>query len=241
MKKTIFFLMLMFPFAAFAQDSDTDSDEPFVKRTTTEAGIMLSTSGDLTSTSLNVMQYWGFGKKNRKFKVGLGGRLNSYFGNDNLEYITASGKLTGEIANIDTLKLSGTQANALNLFLALRYDITERWGVEVNIDLAGFSFGGEKDGDLKFNEGMDSATKGTPTPGNLLLIGDNDKGNVNSEFLITYRYKSNWRFKAGAMFQFLEYSIDPVYKYTNSKGTVLQTERYRSKNITYGIGVNYIF
>ena len=246
MKKTILFLLMVMPVLTFAQTNASENDptdgEPFVKRTTLEGGIMLSTNGDLTTVSLNGMQYWGLGRHNRKFKFGGGLRLNSNFGNDNLEYITAPGDLTGDEANIDTAYFEGTQVMAANLFLALRYDVTERWGAEFNIDLVGFSFGGEKDGTLEYNDGNKlTDLQATPTAGNVLLIGDNDIGNLNSEFLITYRYKSNWRFKAGAVFQFNEYSLGRVPNYTNSKGKELEVQRYRSKNMTYGIGVNYVF
>lgn len=244
MKKTSLFLLLMLPFMAFAQEqNDPTEGEPFIKRTTVEGGISLSSSGDLTAVSLNGTQYWGFGKKNRRFKVGAGLRLTSSFGSDNLEYITAPADLTLDVATVDSLLLEGTQTNALNLFLALRYDFTERWGAEFNIDLAGFSFGGEKEGTLTYNDGLSLATNGTPTAGNVLLIGDNDIGNLNSEFLLTYRYKSNWRFKAGAMFIFNEYSLGIVpAAYTASNGTeVVEIQRYRSKNMTFGVGVNYVF
>lgn len=243
-KKTTFFLMLMLPFMAFAQEkNDPAEGEPFVKRTTLEAGASISTNGEVSAVSLNGMQYWGFGKHNRRFKIGAGLRLSSSFGNDNLQYITAPADLTADEATVDSLLLEGTQTNALNIFLAFRYDITERWGVEANIDLAGFSFGGEKTGTLTYNDGLTLATNGTPTSGNLLLVGDNDIGNLNSEFLLTYRYKSNWRFKAGAMFIFNEYSLGIVpAAYTASNGTeVKEVQRYRSKNMTFGIGVNYVF
>ncbi len=243
MKKILVLLVTLLPILAVAQNNenpDQSDSNPFVKRTTLEAGVTLSTNGGMTAIGLNGMQYWGFGKKQRRFKVGVGLRNTSSFGSDGLEYITAPADLTSDEANIDTLSLSGTQVNALNLFLALRYDATERWGVEFNIDLAGISYGGEKDGTLQFR-GTDNATKATPTAGNVLLVGDNDIGSVNSEFMVTYRYKSNWRFKAGAVFLFNEYSIDPVYRYTNSAGKVLETERYRTKQMTFGVGVNYVF
>lgn len=243
-KKTSLFLIFMLPFMAFAQEeNDPTVGEPFIKRTTVEGGISLSTNGELTAVSLNGTQYWGFGNKNRRFKVGAGLRLTSGFGNDNLQYITAPAELTADEATIDSLLLEGTQTNALNVFLALRYDFTERWGAEFNIDLAGFSFGGEKTGTLSYSDGFALATDATPTAGNVLLVGDNDIGNLNSEFLLTYRYKSNWRFKAGAMFIFNEYSLGTVpAAYTASNGTeVVEVQRYRSKNMTFGLGVNYVF
>ncbi len=245
MKRTIILALLMLPFVAFAQEKENDptEGEPFVKRTTLEAGISVSSNGDLSAVALNGMQYWGFGRHNRRFKVGVGLRLTSAFGNDAIQYTTAPADLAAEEATTDSLLLEGTQTNALNAFLALRYDITERWGVEFNIDLAGVSFGGEKKGTLTFNDAKTLATDGTPTSGNVLLIGNNDIGNLNSEFLLTYRYKSNWRFKAGAMFLFNEYSLGTVpAAYTASNGTqVKEVQRYRSKNFTFGVGVNYVF
>ncbi len=243
--KTILLFLAMLPFVAFAQQNENDptEGEPFIKRTTTEAGLTFATSGTLHNLSLNGVQYWGFGTHNRKFKVGLGLRMNNYFGSEDLEYITAPADLTGDDAYIDSLALEGTQVSTLNLFLALRYDFTERWGAEFNIDMAGFSFGGEKEGVLTYDDGKTLPTDGTPTAGNLLLIGDNDLGNLNSELLLTYRYKSNWRFKAGLMFNFNEYSLGVVpAAYNAADGTeIKEIQRYRTKNMTFGLGVNYAF
>lgn len=247
MKRTIILALLMIPFIGFAQDkkeNDPTDGEPFVKRTTVEAGISLSTNGDMFAVALNGMQYWGFGNHNRKFKIGLGARMTSGFGNGDLEYTTALASLAENESTTDTVFFEGTQTNSLNAFLALRYDITERWGVEANIDLAGFSFGGEKTGVLDY-DGKTLDINGTPTSGNLLLIGNNDLGNLNSEFLLTYRYKSNWRFKAGAMFLFNEYTLGVVPEaYTEASSDELLEKginRFRSKNLTFGLGVNYVF
>ena len=230
-------------------------ENPLVKRTTAEAGITLSTNGNLTATAISANQYWGVGKKKGNFKFGLGARLTSSFGGSDLTYMTAPAILTSgktgpgvffadQIpANIDTLKLSNTQVNSLNLYLALRYDFLKKWGIEFNIDLTGISFGKNQNGVLAYGE-TNNATKNVnakPTFGNALLVSDNDLGSLNSEFIISYKLKKDFKIKAGASFIFNEYSVDNPVVYTNSIGTVVGTDRYRAKALTFGLGINYIF
>ena len=74
-----------------------------------------------------------------------------------------------------------------------------------------------------------------------MLISDNDHGSLNSEFLIFYKMNSNLRLKVGASFLFSEYTIDNPPTYTNSKGTTISNDRFRSKALMIAVGVNYIF
>ena len=228
---------------------------PYLKQTTSEAGISLATSGELSMVTLSANQYWGVGRKKRNFKLGLGARLTSSFGGDGIVYMTAPAKLTsGKTGpsvffseqvpqNIDTLKLDATQVNAINLFLALRYDFKKKWGVEFNIDLAGFSFGGSQSSILTYGENSNAtrSVNSKPSSKNLLLISDNDIGSLNSELVISYLYKNKIKFKVLASFLFNEYTVDNPVLYTNSIGTVVDAETYRTKALAFGIGANYIF
>ncbi|GBL36070.1 hypothetical protein EMGBS15_16650 [Filimonas sp.] len=54
---------------------------PYLKQTTSEAGIVLSTNGRLSAVSLSALQYWQVGRRKQSaYKIGLGGRLTSSFG-----------------------------------------------------------------------------------------------------------------------------------------------------------------
>ncbi len=250
-KLSVICLLLVVACTATAQKKRN----PYLKQTTSEAGIVLSTNGGLSALSLSGIQYWQVGRKQPHIKIGLGGRLTSSFGGTDLTYMTAPAILTsGKTGpgvffsdqvpqNIDTLKLASTQINALNIFLALRYDFRKKWSAEFNIDLAGFSFGGTKSSVLTYGEQSDATrtTDAKPSPRNALLVSDNDIGSLNSELMISYQFKPKIKLKAGASFLFNEYTVDDPVLYTNSIGTVVGTDRYRVKSLCIGVGATYIF
>ncbi len=250
MKTILFFLAGLLPVTLYAQKAVPK----FISKASSEAGATLATNGSTSAFALSIGQYWGFGKRRKNFKLGLGARLTSSMGASNLEYITAPAKLTsGQTGpgvffasqvpeNIDTLTLNGSQVNALNAFLALRYDFAKKWGLEFNIDLIGFSFGAARMAVLKYGDqtGNTKIIPAKPTTINGMLISDNDHGSLNSEFLIFYKMNSNLRLKVGASFLFSEYTIDNPPTYTNSKGTIISNDRFRSKALMIAVGVNYI-
>lgn len=250
MNKLLLLTLMSLPTLIFAQDS---KKAHFVSRTTHEVGAVLASNGSSSALALSINQYWGFGKNKKNFKVGLGARLTSSFGGSSLEYITAPAKLTsGKTGpgvffadqipqNIDTLSLNGTQVNAINLYLALRYDFAKKWGVEFNIDLAGASLGGDKNATLNYGDGAYASrnTTAKPTVGNVLLISDNDIGSLNSEFMISYKIKPKLKIKAGASFLFNEYTLDNPVNYLNTIGTQVNTDRYRTKMLMFGVGASF--
>lgn len=251
MYKLLLFALSIFPMLSFSQSRKI----PFIARTSHEVGATLSSNGSASALGLTFNQYWGFGKKKKNFKVGVGARLSSSYGSNSLEYITAPARLTsGKTGpavffadqiekNIDTLSLGGTQVNSLNLYLALRYDFAKKWGVEFNIDMAGVSIGASKNAVLQYGDQTHStrATTAKPSAGNLLLVSDNDLGSLNSELMVSYKIKHNLKLKVGVVFLFNEYKLDNPVTYTNSLGTKVDAETYRTKMYMFGVGVNYIF
>jgi hypothetical protein len=186
MKKLILATCLMVITGATMQAQEKKK-APFIKRTSLEAGLAFATDGTQMTDAIIINQYWGLGNKNRKFKLGLGVRMTNTFGGANGGgYFTAPAKLTsGKTGpsvffaeqiekNLDTLNVSSHNVNAVNLFVALHYDFNKKTGIEFNIDVAGFSFGSERNFDFYKTEPNVSAGKGKPTSGNLLLISDND-------------------------------------------------------------------
>lgn len=246
MKRIALLLILCSPLLALGQNTQSDNESETVKasrffnRSSLEVGLLYGTDGELHVGGINAVQYWALGR-HRPLKLGAGIRLNSMLGNDNLSYTTAPAALLKDESNIDTVLFEGTQILALNLFLSLRYDITSHWGGEAAFDLAGFSFGAEKKGMLTFDDGKLFPTNATPTAGNYFLAGNKSVGNLITSLFITYQYKSNWRFKLGAMHNLAEYSLGSVARYTTDEGTVLETQRYRAQNWAAGMGVSYLF
>lgn len=89
--------------------------------------------------------------KTKRFALGTGIRINTYFGRNQV-YITAPAKLTSgstgplvifkkNIAeNIDTFRIHSPQVTSFNLFINLRYRIASKFQVGFNIDAVGFFF-----------------------------------------------------------------------------------------------------
>lgn len=244
-------LVIFISLPSFAQKK-MRAKRPF-GRTHMEAGLTISSSGDNTILSPSALQYWSFGEKNRKFKFGIGARYSASIADNNPRYITAPARLTSERVgpavlftdnnydNVDTLAIEGTSVHAFNLMLALRYDIDKNFGLEFNIDLLGFTLGRKQEAILTYDDGKSLLTNAYPTAGNVLLISDNDIGNLNSEFMISYKHKKHLRFKVGGVFFFNEYDISRPVTYVNNAGTVIDAERYRNKTLQLAVGFNYIF
>jgi hypothetical protein len=183
------------------------------------------------------------GKKHR-IVVGAGIRFTSYLGK-NQYYITAPAELTsgssgpGVIfkenieANIDTFLISTAQVNSLNLLLTLGYNISSKLSLRFNIDLIGFSFGKSVKGNY-INGSQGSMESADPTDFNLLLVSDNDKGSLNSEFFGRYDLNDRWGLKAGMQFHFTEYT-------THSKVQQLPepNDRFRNKSLMFMAGVSF--
>ncbi len=222
-------------------------------RTHFEGGLTLSSNGNNHIVAPSALQYWAIGKNKQKFKFGIGARYSASLGNNKLEYITARADLTsGKTGpgvffadqvpgNIDTMSLNSTRIHALNLLLALRYDLDKKFAVEFNIDLAGLSFGKKKTATLTYNEGKTHVSNAYPTAGNLLLVSDNDLGSLNSEFMISYLHKKHMRFKIGPVFMFNEYELSSPVEYVNDAGKFIDATRYRNKSFQIGVGFNYVF
>lgn len=253
MKKALLLLMtIAFSLPLFSQKKNPRVVKAF-GRTHAESGMTLSANQSAMMLSPSLVQYWSFGEVNRKFKFGFGGRLNAVFGGSDLEYITAAARLTSGktgpgvffadqvVENIDTITIGQTQLNALNVYLALRYDFLPELGLEFNIDLAGFTLGARQDAMLNYNDNRTLQSTVTPTPRNLLLISDNDFGTLNSELMLSYTHDKRFKFKVGAVFLFNEYTIDNPVVYTNNAGKLIDAERYRNKTLQFGLGMNYAF
>lgn len=185
----------------------------------------------------------GIGQKG-KFKIGYGVRFNSVFGS-NQNFVTAPAKLTsgktglGVLfsenipANFDTLTLVKSQVNSLNAFINLQYSFTSKFELGFNIDVIGYSFGGQQGGTFSSN-GVNSAATAKPTGFNLLLTSDNDLGSLNSELYARYWLSEKWAIKGGFTFIFSEYTT------TRELQTFPEAnDRFRYKNLQGMLSVTF--
>jgi hypothetical protein len=186
---------------------------------------------------------WQLGKQ-RKFSVGGGLRLTSYLGK-NQYYITAPASITSESTgpgvlfienieeNIDTFLIQTPQVNSFNLFINLGFNFSDRFTVGFNIDVVGFSFGNEVQGNY-INGSKGANLLASPTSFNVLLISDNDRGSLNSELYGRYFLSDRWGIKAGLSFLFTEYTTEyEVQQFPEPN------DRFRRKSLFFTAGVSY--
>jgi hypothetical protein len=173
------------------------------------------------------------GKKHRVF-IGTGLRFNTFYGT-NVNYTSAPSSLAGDKLKEDTLLAAKPGVYSINLLINLGYNITSKLQAGFNIDLLGFSFGPEGNPIFKSN-GISTVVKAKPTGFNALLIGNNDRGTVNSEFYARYRFSNKFGAKLAYQYFFTELK-------TATKVQTLpeQNDRFRNKASLVNIGFTYYF
>lgn len=190
--------------------------------------------------------YHNTGKQKKNFKIGYGARITSVFGVDRL-YVTAPAKLTrgvtGPIAvfseiqldNYDTISMARPQVNCLNLYFSLQYTLFRRLDLGLNADLAGVSFGTKEIAEYtssKNNPGEYSqAQRAYPTGFNLMLLGDNNIGSLNSEIFARFWITNQWAVKASLNFVFTEYTTVNTLRLGN--------DRFRERTFMAGVAVTF--
>jgi hypothetical protein len=176
---------------------------------------------------------WHFGKKNRLF-IGTGVRFNSYFGSD-INFLSAPSDLASEESKTDTLAVPKSNIFATNVLINLGYSFNSRLQAGFNIDLIGFSLGSEKTASFIAN-GSTTPAKAKPTGFNLLLVGNNDIGTLNSEFYLRYRISPKIGIKAAYQYFFAELKTDTKVQTIPEKN-----DRFRNKASLFNVGISYFF
>ncbi len=243
MKKILVVSMIIIAMAVKGQEAN---HIPFFKKNT-NIDLALSFGKGQFSNALSFNKYHPIGKKGN-FKIGYGLRSINYF-SDTKAYKTAPAKLTSGvqnpsalfkdniIENIDTIILNKAQVNYINLTINLQYTFFKKLDIEFSIDAIGFSFGGRQNGSYNssrwntINGPIPSTVQADPTRFNLLLVSDNDLGNLYSEILARYHLNRHISIKAGASFQFIEYSTTRKLRLNN--------DRFRYKSFIPMLGVSY--
>lgn len=197
------------------------------------------------SVALSIVHSWRF-CKNKKLGIGIGGRFTSYFG-ANQYYSTAPAQLTSGSsspliifkdnlpANIDTFLVKSPQVNSVNVSINLDYRFSKKVAAGFNIDAIGFSFGGSRSGNYR-NGTSGKMSEASPTAFNILLISDNDRGSLNSEFYGKYFLNDRWALKLGAQFLFTEYTTATKVQQFPSAN-----DRFRNKSLLFCLGIAYKF
>jgi long-subunit fatty acid transport protein len=156
-----------------------------------------------TGVSASFLNNWHLGSKKKLF-LGVGARFTTQFGSD-VYYESAPANLAADQASIDSVFISSPSVSALNAVLNLGYRFSEKLQVGFNIDAIGFSFGGEKNATFMGN-GTTSSTTANPSNFNILLIGNNDQGTLNSHFYLQYDFNKKIGVKAAYQYLFTEYT-----------------------------------
>lgn len=164
---------------------------------------------------------------NNKLRVGYGLRFSGLYGTD-LKYSTAPAKLTKDEANIDTITLSNPTTMGLNAAIYLEYQFSPKFVVGFNIDAIGVGFGSTSE--TSVSQG-NSIVDAKPTSFNVLLVGDNDIGQLKSELYLSYFLNPKWRLNAGLDLTFSEYTTSVKLRNDN--------DRFRNKANFIFIGASY--
>jgi hypothetical protein len=192
--------------------------------------LALAVKNDI-APSISVDKFYG-----KKFKIGIGIRSTAFFGPQR-NYITAPALLTSgrrslaafftEYKNekLDTLTLPHSGVFSFNSKLSFEYGF-KKSNIGFNIDLLGFTIGGKQKAEFWTSEDRllnNTVQKARPTPYNILLISDSDRGSLNSELYYRRQIDSKKSIRFGLSFQFVEYKT--------SKKLTFDNDRFRYKTL----------
>lgn len=185
------------------------------------------------SVSGGYITNWQIGKK-KTFFIGIGARLTTYFGKD-ITYESAPAKLASDENLTDTLFIARPSVSLLNILVNMGVNITPKLQAGFNIDVIGFSFGGNEIGKFTGN-GSVISTYAKPSAFNLLLVGNNDIGSLNSHFYLRYTVSRQWGIKAAYQYLFTEYKSDKKVQQIPEAN-----DRFRNKASMFYTGLTYSF
>lgn len=223
MRISILCLCCLLALSALAQDS----------RTVNYGDITGAIGSSQGSVSVDYFHVWKLGKTKRA-EIGFGGRFTSYFGSSHY-YSSAPASLADDESKSDSVLLQSPQVNALNIAINLGYRISPKFSLGFNIDALGFSFGGKQTGSY-INGSVGQTISAKPTPINILLVGNNDQGSLNSEFYSRYFLTENLAIKLAYQYLFTEYTTD-----TAVQQLPIANDRFRNKASLLSLGITKQF
>ncbi len=123
-------------------------------------------------------------------KIGLGARMASFYSFGKNSYTTADASLISA-GRVNTLEINRALTLSANLALIVLYPLSEKWDLGMNIDFVGLGFGSERDGVYTGpTASLNGTQKASPSSFNALLGGRTDRGQLDSEFFIAYRFEN---------------------------------------------------
>ena len=185
------------------------------------------------SVSIDYFHLWKPGAS-KKIEIGFGARFTSYFGSSQY-YSSAPASLANDVTKTDSVLLVSPQVNAFNLALNLGYRLSPKIGFGFNIDALGFTVGSKESGTY-LNGTQGGSTIAKPTSFNVLLVGNNDRGTLNSEFYVRYFFTKKLALKVGYEYLFTEYTTG-----TKIQQTPEANDRFRNKASLFSLGITKQF
>jgi hypothetical protein len=196
MNKTGFFFWLLFIRAAASLQAQ--AVQPGL-----EAGLSLAAGPRQAGLAVHGFKLY---RPLPRYPLFLGGgiRLSGYMAQDQY-FSSAPPSLADSPAASDSLLLPAAAVGALNAAIQITYQVSERFDIGFNIDVAGVTFGGPQSGTHIDGSARQTATA-LPTRFNLLLIGARDFGTLNSVLYGTWQVNNTTSVRAGYQYFFAEYT-----------------------------------
>jgi hypothetical protein len=158
----------------------------------------------------------GFGHSQR-VKVGLGLRLASLFGGQDLAYSTADAELIGQ-NKINTLKVSDARTHSLNLEFQIKYRFLRKVEAGFDIDMIGVGFGPARTAKyVSGSPGFSGPQRAEVSSFDLLEGGKPDRGQLDSEFFLGYWWSERWAIRAGYSHFRSEYTTARPLDFANDR------------------------
>ena len=168
-----------------------------------------------------------------KFRLGYGIRFSGFTGSE-LNYITAPADLTGDDQTIDTLLVNSPHSLGLSALVSIQYQFSPKFKLGFNIDAIGLGFGSSDNSRFISSENTGQypeMVEASPSSFNLLLGGDNDLGQLKSEFYIAYALSEKTWLRGGMDMTFSEY--------TSNQKLTQDNDRFRYKPVLIFLAISY--
>lgn len=144
---------------------------------------------------------WNINAK-KKFFIGTGIRYTGFYGK-NINFTSALSSLAGDKLKEDTLFAPKPSSHSFNLLISTGYNITDNISVGFDIDALGFTFGSKGTPTYIRNGVGTTVASAKPTSGNILLVGNNDKGQLNSNIYVQSFFGKQHKYGVRVAFQYL--------------------------------------
>jgi len=191
-------LVLVLPGARAALAEEPEPTRPLFFQ---EVGLTVGVPSGVTVavTYTPSLGFW-----NRRLNVGLGARFSAVYGGEGVSYPNGNADLIRAGA-ADSFTVNHPSTYALNAMFALSVRLVAGLEVGLNIDLIGVGFGPGVTG-LYQGVTLQGPIAAQPTQFNFLLLGKNDRGQLDSEFFAAYWFE-HWGVRAGLSHSSTEYTL----------------------------------